>query len=207
VYTGYRSGNLKRKNGIFLANKYDGAAEYSKSLLDSEGGKDKDRPFVDTYAVKIEKPFVATNIGDTYEKLFGESIGDLSSGAKWLRSDNKIMSELAKQGYDAWLMTNPAPPADKELVIIGKETRKNMEHTARKVEESQMKYMRERLYGNLKAGKPLQGAHDATPFTTRAEDFDDDILEDMWINRLVHDGLMSEEEALKHGWKKPEARR
>ena len=103
------------------------------------------RPFVDTYEVTIEKPFVSERLADAYEKLFGKKVrleptsGEMKKGLTsadlWAKADQKIAKELKKRGHDAWVMTKPAPPAKREMNIITPKKTDSLKQTSRKVSD------------------------------------------------------------------------
>jgi hypothetical protein len=144
-YTVYRTGGLDR-DVIFTANKFDGASSYTtpfpsgRSVLVKDADYDPERLGVNSYTVTIKKPFVAKNLNDAYETLYGEKVNldpsdaqkrkGVTTGDLWVKADNKITKTLKSKGYDAWTMTNPAPPAEKEMNILSKG---NMKKTSRKV--------------------------------------------------------------------------
>ena len=141
-YTVYRSGDVER-DVVFTASDFEGSAVYAKGFPDAEG--EDIRPInsgVYSYTVQIKKPFVAADLADTYQKLFGtkpkleptpaQIKKGITAGDLWVQADEKIAARLRKQGYDAWLMTSPAPPARKELNLIGA-SRSTMQVTSRKV--------------------------------------------------------------------------
>lgn len=137
-YTVFRAGRLNR-NVIFTGNNFSSVGAYSD--VDVENGE---RIAVKAYTIDVKKPFVAENIFDSYEKLFDDEIKGELTASKWKSLDLKIAKKAREMGYDVWVMTNPAPPADKEMNIIGnnllKEIRKT-KPTAQKVP----KYSRRQL--------------------------------------------------------------
>ena len=98
-----------------------------------------------SYTVQIQKPFVATTMQETYKKPFGKDVkltpsaATIKKGAAkgdlCVAADNKIAKRLKKDGYDAWLLTSPAPPANKELNLIGN-SKTTMKETSRKVPDA-----------------------------------------------------------------------
>lgn len=199
TYTVYRSGDTNRKEGIFTAGRFEDADAYATLGLTADG-KQQDRGLVDRYSVTLQKPFVSKSLHDAHEKLFGKPVkhGKYGFGGEdWVKADNKIMKELKKRGYDAWLMTEPAPPAKKELAIIGDVARKQMEHTASTISESAFRKERKRIYdnGNDATRKGIETAADSA----RAKNVDEQIV----LSQLVYEGILTEEEAIAKGWEKP----
>jgi hypothetical protein len=117
-YTVYRSGSTDR-GMVFTGESFKGVEDYT----DLYGETDKDaRLAVNSYTVSIKKPYVSESMPTTYKALFGKDVNLNSAkvvGDAWVKADNRIAAALKKKGYDAWLMTSPAPPAKKELVILG----------------------------------------------------------------------------------------
>lgn len=113
-YTVYRAGNLERQL-VFTGNNFETVAPYAKT--DPGGFLGDDRIGVKSYTVNIKKPYVAKDMPETYNALFGK-YPDLDDPDAWVKADNRIGKRLKKDGYDAWVMTNPAPPADKEMVLF-----------------------------------------------------------------------------------------
>jgi hypothetical protein len=118
IYTVYRAGNLDR-NIVFTANTFKGAEEYA-SAFSEEGDIDPLRAGVTAYTVELKNPYRSRNIQEAYQDLFGKDVNDLRdrSADGWTKADNKIRGRLNALGYDAWVMSDPAPPADKEMNIF-----------------------------------------------------------------------------------------
>lgn len=134
VYTVYRTGEMNR-NIIFTGNKFEGVDSYTTRYPEEEqvGGAKQSlvrRSAVYTYTVEVKRPYVARNLHDTYMRLFGKKPSKSANG--WIAADNKIRKELEKRGYDAWCMTEPAPPAEKELNLFGASIA-TMQETGRKI--------------------------------------------------------------------------
>ena len=146
TYTIYRTGAPRDEIGFF-ANTYNGAEAYTTSEkgLAGNGGTLLTRPFVDTYEVTIIKPFVSKQLGDAYEKLFGKKVrldptsGEIKKGLTsadlWAKADQKIAKELRRRGHDAWVMTNPAPPAKREMNIIAPKKSDSLRRISHKVSD------------------------------------------------------------------------
>lgn len=67
------------------------------------------------YVVDIKNPFVSTDINDALTKLGSDKhFGELG----FVKADNFISKALLDQGYDAWIKTDPEPPADTEVNLI-----------------------------------------------------------------------------------------
>lgn len=143
-YTVYRSGDTNR-DIVFTASTYEGSAPYADGFPVKTGGDiSPTDPAVYAYTVDIKKPFVAKDIHDTYQQLFGKKLNldptpaqikkGITSSDLWIKADEKIAAKLTRMGYDAWTMTNPAPPAKKELNIL-KNGKSNMTETARSIPE------------------------------------------------------------------------
>ena len=142
VYTVYRTGDLSR-DIIFTANTYEGSAVYADAFpKEAHMSIAPDRSGVNTYTVKIKNPYVSKDLGSTYEALFGKKVRldptssemkkGVTTGDLWVKADERICKKLKSLGYDAWTMTNPAPPAIREMNILGK-AKDSMTKTARKV--------------------------------------------------------------------------
>lgn len=142
-YTVYRSGGLDR-DVVFTANTYEGSEGYAEAFPES-GDMMPRNTGVYSYTVQIQKPFVATTMQEAYKKLFGKDVKltpssaqikkGVTTGDLWVAADNKIAKRLKKDGYDAWLLTSPAPPANKELNLIGN-SKNTMKETSRKVPDA-----------------------------------------------------------------------
>lgn len=132
-YTVYRSGELNR-GIIFTGNEMKGVEWYTEAFSVDEAFT---RWAVNSYTVDIKKPFISTNLPEAYSKLFGK-MPNIQGSANWIKADERVMSALKKQGYDSWLMTSPAPPATKELVLFGKPS---MTETSRTIP----KHMKDRI--------------------------------------------------------------
>lgn len=143
TYTVYRAGDLSRDSVVFTANTYEGSQMYAEAFPDSASKDiDYERAGVNTYTVEIKNPYVSKDISSAYKDLFGKDLRltptaselkkGMTSGDLWVKADDKISKKLKSKGYDAWTMTNPAPPANKEMNIFGN-AKKSMVKTARKV--------------------------------------------------------------------------
>jgi hypothetical protein len=130
-YTVYRTGNLERKI-IFTGNTEDSVAWYAEAFPEQDFAE---RIAVKSYTANITNPYVSRDMPSAYEALFGSrpdlyGTKKLTTGDLWVRADNKITAELKRRGYDAWTMTSPAPPADKEMILFNQ---KSLTLTGRKI--------------------------------------------------------------------------
>lgn len=81
------------------------------------------------YKVTTKKTFVARNLHDAWQKLFGKRL-DLneidirrklkSVGLAWRWADQQVAKRLRARGFDSFILTAPAPPAKHEIALIGK---------------------------------------------------------------------------------------
>lgn len=130
-YTVYRSGSLKnRRNMVFSANTYEGAEPYSS--FDDPGMPDRFN--VSSYTVKVNKPYSARNLREAYVNLFHKTPPELTA-KNWSRIDAQVANEAMRKGFDAITYTEPAPPAKREMLVLGPAT-KQMEKTSQKIPNS-----------------------------------------------------------------------
>jgi len=109
-YIAYRAGSVaKNPRGLYFAASYEDAKAYS---VIGEGNRD-----VHKYLVDIKKPLIATRQEDAIQKLGGKPL--VLSPTKMQRDlDAQLVRLLKKKGYDSALLTKPAPPALRELVVV-----------------------------------------------------------------------------------------
>ena len=143
VYTVYRAGGLER-DIIFTANTYDGSKSYAEAFPNNGGDINPERSGVNIYTVEVKNPYVSKDLSTTYNELFGkklrltptssESKKGITSGDLWVKADEQICKKLKSKGYDAWTMTDPAPPAIREMNIFGL-AKSSMVKTGHKIPE------------------------------------------------------------------------
>lgn len=146
TYTVYRAGDLGRESVVFTANTYKGSESYADAFpQDGDVPISVERSAVNTYTVEIKNPYVSKDVTSTYEELFGKKLRltptrseinkGITTGDLWVKADERISKRLKSKGYDAWTMTDPAPPAIREMNIFGA-AKKTMKKTARKVPDN-----------------------------------------------------------------------
>ena len=157
IYTVYRAGNLER-DIVFTANTYEGSKSYAEAFPSSENSDiNPDRSGVNTYIVEVKNPYVSKDLSTTYQELFGKKLRleptgaeikkGITSGDLWVKADERICKKLKSKGYDAWTMTDPAPPAIREMNIFGS-AKNSMVKTARKIPDSVKKKWEEEAKKN-----------------------------------------------------------
>lgn len=105
-YTIYRSGELKdNPRGLYFSPDFEGAQPYGEN--------------VQTYEVTIQKPFVVKNQKEAIEKLGGKYPIQSGDEVEWGRKVDRLLVSLVKKtDYDSVVLTDPAPPALKEMMLI-----------------------------------------------------------------------------------------
>ena len=165
TYTVYRSGNLSR-DIIFTANNSEGASLYSDLIDEKTNSVNLDKAHTSSYTVEITKPFVSTNLSDAHEQLFGRPLLNLTP-ERWVKADERIAKKLKSKGYDAWVLTDPAPPAEKEMVIFSDDgeipviTEKTSQLLSEKIEQEIERIMKyEMIQFMYKDGKQVNTSND-----------------------------------------------